>query len=504
MKTIKLTILFVILTLISLHAQTGEQQRPNIILILSDDVGFEELSTYKVLKDNKNTPNIDRMAREGVAFKTAWTQAIGGPSRALLKTGRYAPYNGAYDNKLFIPPHSRDEMMQLPTFMKILHNNGYKVGVAGKWHFPGGGSLGIHNDLLGVDEYIVYNSSPATYAKIAGIPEPQPDKDWEIATKSKIPILARYWKPMYIKNGKPLPTTINDYGPNILTNFICDFIEKNAKNDQPFLAFYPMVLAHSVHCVTPIEMANGATPSNKHYAKGTEEGRKVFKNQIKYLDLMVGKIMKKVEDAGIADNTIIIFASDNGTTASSKGRGVEYGVHVPFVVTGTGIKQRGLSDNLMDFSDVLPTLVDFAGAKLPEGKTFDGISLKPFLTGESDKTKDVIYSFPGISRLVRTKDYMLEAVCPLYNHPRGRILKVNGSYDGRGYENLTGYEEHNEIHEEFLALLKKYDYTVPEKFSNPFWQTKKQKKAFLHFQNPQIKKNHLSLPREYKFYDERF
>ena len=180
----------------------------------------------------------------------------------------------------------------------------------------------------------------------------------------------------------------------------------------------------------------------------------MFLSQINYLDKLVGKIVQTVDDAGITDNTIIIFASDNGTTASAKSKGVEYGVHVPFIVHGHKIKQRGMTSELMDFTDVLPTLADLAGATIPADKNVDGISLKPFLCGESE-TKEVIYSFPGVARLVRTKDFMLEAVSPLYEQPRGRFYKTNKSWDGPGYENIS----HNP---EYAPIRKQFDQYVSE------------------------------------------
>ena len=110
---------------------------------------------------------------------------------------------------------------------------------------------------MGVDQYVVYNSFPAAIKKLTG-ESVTPDENWEIAAISKQPILSRYWKPHLVKDGKLMKTTMKDYGPDLLTNYIKDFIKDNAKSDQPFLAFYPMVLAHSSHCITPIESGSGS------------------------------------------------------------------------------------------------------------------------------------------------------------------------------------------------------------------------------------------------------
>lgn len=482
-----------------------KNKRPNIVVILSDDVGFEEHGIYDVRKgESSKTPNIDKLGNEGVCFKTAWAQAICGPSRAMFYSGNYAANNGAYDNKIcWRPGNEKRNLDRFPNFMKVLHDAGYKTAVAGKWHNPIGGQLGVHNDLLGVDEYIVWNSMPDKIKSLTG-QTVTPDENWEIAAISKQPILSRFWKPMYVKNGELMETTMNDYGPDILAKFICDFIDENADSAEPFLAFYPMVLAHSSHCVTPFDVDNGAKPSNEHFKSGTQPGRSYFENQIRYADKLVGDIVETINKAGIADNTIIIYASDNGTTSSAKGKGVEYGVHVPFVVAGAGIKQRGMTDELLDFTDVLPTLADFAQAKVASKYNVDGRSAKDFLTGKSDATKPVIFAQPGVSSLVRTKEFMLEAVSPLYGFPNGRFYKTNGSYDGRGYENITHNEEYKKEREQFEAYLVKMSSKLPHSFDNELWKTKDLKRGYNFFNNDMRKKAHLSLPKAYQFYDPSF
>ena len=489
--------------LMSMALGLAAAEKPNIIVILSDDVGFEEFGIYGVRKEVSKTPNIDALGARGVTFQTCWGQTICGPSRAVFFSGNYALHTGRYDNKLNFIPNGHVKENNLPQFTKILHDGGYRVGFAGKWHNELAGKLGLENDKLGIDEYVYYTGA-STLEKITG-EKLVPDENWEIGALSKEVMTSRYWKPHLAKNGELMKTTMNDYGPDIYTDFICDFIERNANTKQPFLAVYPMVLAHTAHTVTPIEVAAGAKPSNKHYRKASPEGRKCFENQIRYMDKLVGKIVAKVESSGVADNTIIIYSSDNGTTASSKGRGVEYAVHVPMIVAGAGVKQRAMVSQLTDFTDVLPTIVDFAGLSIPVDKKVDGVSLKPFLMGQSEKTKPVIYAFPGISRLVRTEDFMLEALAPLYNQPKGRFYKTNGSYDGRQYENVTHNAEYAVKRKEFDKLMSLYPSVLPTDFKDPLWKNYKGlDKAVKHYQSKGQKKNHLRLPDEYQFYDSSF
>jgi arylsulfatase A len=480
------------------------KKRPNIVVILSDDVGFEEYGIYKVKKGEKsNTPIVDKLGEEGVAFKTAYAQSICGPSRAMLYSGTYAATNGAYDNKVYYDPtNQRKDKDKYANFIRVLHDAGYKTAVSGKWHNPIGGILGVDNELLGVDQYMVYNSQPKSVEKITG-DVLTPNEDWEIAAISKQPILSRYWRPAYVKDGKLLETTMEDYGPDILSDYICDFIKDNAKSDQPFLAFYPMVLAHSSHCVTPIDVAEGMEKSNVNHRHRTETGQKIFKNQIKYADNLVGKILKTIEKSGIENETIVIFTSDNGTTSSAKSKGVEYGVHIPFMVKGPGIKKRGLTDELIDFADVLPTLAEFAGTTVPSKYKVDGKSAAPFLTGKSDTTKEAIYAQPGLASIVRTKEYLLEAVCPLYGHPKGRFYKTNGSFDGRGYENITHNTTFTTQRSAFDDYLDFMSSKLPTSFEDPLWKGKL-KTGFKHFNSKQQRRSHLRLPLNYQFYDPLF
>lgn len=482
--------------------------RPNIVFILSDDAGFEEFGIYNVKKGvPSNTPNIDKLGERGVAFAHCWGQAICGPSRAMLITGNYAVHNGAYDNKLTYLPELNGQLKpnheKMPHFTRLLHDAGYRVAVSGKWHNPAGYMILNDAEKLGLDAYCTWSAYPDDFEERLGH-KLVPDDTWEIAAISGEPKISRYWKPGIIKNDKVVPTTMNDYGPDIFNEFVCEFIEESAGGDQPFLVYYTQVLPHGAHCPTPDLVAQGVPATNLSSKKGTEEGMKMFLAQVNYADKLVGQVVAKLEELGIADNTIVLYSSDNGTTSSSKSKGVEYGVHVPFMVAGAGIRQRGMTPELMDFTDVLPTLVDFAGADIPAGMNVDGTSLKPFLTGESDTTKDAIYSFPGPTRLVRTKDFMLEAVCPLYGKPRGRFYKTNGSWDGRGYENITHNPEYAAEREAFEKLLADYPSPLPESWDNPLWSDRTMQKGYKHFTNPKTEAKHLVLPSQYKFYDESF
>ena len=491
----------------------NQNSKPNIIFIVSDDVGFEEIGCYGVIDRKSVTPNIDRLSEKGVRFNTCYAQAICGPSRAMLYTGNYAVHTGEYDNKLSYlisdaqtvskrRREYRNHYQSFPCLTKVMKDGGYFVGWAGKWHHTtiAGGHVHEISKELGIDTYIEYSSSPRMYEKLVG-EKLIPDETWERAAISGEPIISRYWKPGFIKNGEIMKTNMNDYGPDILTNFICDEIKKERPNGQPFFLMYTMNLAHSAHCITPYEVESGLPPDNTHIRKGTPEGSKIFRSQVRYMDELVGRIIDTVEEQGLSEETIIIYTSDNGTTSSAKGKGVEYGVHVPFVLSGAQVNITGPTDELIDFTDILPTFAEWAGVDLSNVQ-YDGVSFASFLRGETDFTKPVIYSFPGPVRLIRTKTHLLEAVSPLYDQPNGKLYKTNGSFDGRGYENMALSDDYPKIQGEFERLKALLPSVLPESFSDIIWDREEMKKAKAHFDNDRRKRMTLSLPKNYTFYDD--
>ena len=131
----------------------------------------------------------------------------------------------------------------------------------------------------------------------------------------------------------------------------------------------------------------------KAAAKYEKKRAQRFARLIEYMDKLVGKLITKAEDLGIYENTYFIFCADNGTAVTAKDRGVERGVHVPYVVRGPGIKRLGITDELTDFSDVAPTLLEMAGISKPNDLYFDGKSQVPFLTGKSKSHRRWIYAY---------------------------------------------------------------------------------------------------------------
>ncbi len=337
---------------------------PNIVLIMADDMGYECVeanggTSYK-------TPQLNKLAKSGMRFTHCYSQPICTPSRVELMTGLYNQRNyirfGVLDPKQI-------------TFAQLLKKSGYKTCIAGKWQLEGG-MEGPHH--FGFDEYCLW--------QLARIP-----------TLTKVP--SRYPNPGLEINGKQVDFHDGSYGPDIVSDFLCDFIKRNSEG--PFLAYYPMILPH-----WPFE----PTPDGKDWdpkSPGAKQGQKnphYFADMVAYTDKMVGKLVNQLDELGIRDNTILIFICDNGTATSvtsrmgnliikgGKGLTTDAGMHVPMIVSWPGkIQGDTTCSDLVDFTDFLPTLVDLADAEIPQKLHLDGQSFLTQLLGKKSTPREWIY-----------------------------------------------------------------------------------------------------------------
>ena len=189
-------------------------ERPNLVVIMCDDVSHDMFGVYGNKK--VNTPNIDRLAAEGVTFASAWNSSLCCPARAEIMTGCYATTTGFWSNGFSIPQKDgSDDLFKFHTaFSKILNDYGYATAVAGKWHI--GGAEMQYDPILGFDEYCIWESEKEL-KHLTGIDKWNGGREWNNR-------VARYWHPCVIQNGKLIETGPEDFGPDIYTGFICDFI----------------------------------------------------------------------------------------------------------------------------------------------------------------------------------------------------------------------------------------------------------------------------------------
>jgi arylsulfatase A len=262
-----------------------------------------------------------------------------------------------------------------------LKAKGYQTCVAGKWQL--GGNAGTIRDF-GFDRHCLWNMLNYTALDTT---EVSPVKS----------MLNRYKNPTLYRDGKWHKPGPDAFGPSECTDFICEFIDKNAA--KPFLAYYPMILTHS-----PFVPAPGKTGKNK---------KANFVSMTEYMDHLLGRIIATLDKNGIREKTMIIFTGDNGTHVSitsgtgkgpvrgGKAKMTNAGTHVPFIVNWPGVIKPAKSDELVDFSDVLPTLAQAAGVDIP--KNVDGLSLLPVLRGETASRRDTAFCY-YISKSPKTAD----------------------------------------------------------------------------------------------------
>ncbi len=373
------------------HAAAAPSPKPNIVVILADDLGVECLSLYG--GKSHQTPNIDRLGAEGMRFTQCFSNPFCSPSRASLLTGRYPFKNG-----LTTVLHSlRQEDIYLhpdqPSFARQLKQVGYTTGLAGKWHVS---LLHRHNTIneFGFDQY----------------------QSWKIFDENGKKT-RRYHTPYQIQNGTVIADQIKHrYGPDVNLEFLLDFIKSSVAKKQPFLAYYTTPLPHFPWEPTPDSKDQGYRQPNPDH-KGNP---KYFPEMLAYLDKQVGQIARTLEELNVGDNTILVFLADNGTDrdlinlwgdgksiSGGKGTMTDRGTHVPLLVRWPGhIKAGSVCDDLIDFSDLLPTLCEVASAPLPSAE-IHGRSFLPQLLGNPGHPREWVHVQNDGDRHVRSRDYIL-------------------------------------------------------------------------------------------------
>lgn len=359
------------------------EPRPNIVLIMADDLGPEWISAYGA---EHKTPNIDRLATEGVRFENVYSMPICTPTRHALLTGRY-PFRTGWTDHHDAPRWGEAyfDWRREITFARVLKKAGYATAIAGKWQIN---DLRRHPRALarhGFDEHAM----------------------WTGHETGNPPSGERYWNPFFQINGRR-QTHEGKFGPDLAAGFLAGFIQRH--RDQPFLVYFPMILPHAPFTTTPANRDTSLTGTDLH------------PGMVDYVDALVGRIVAAIDDAGLREQTVIIFTCDNGSgrrltgrlngqpVRGGKGQLTEAGIRVPFIVRAPGLAEPGrVTTDLVDFSDILPTFADLAQADLPEGVTLDGRSFVPVLKGEAaeNQKRKWIYAQRGAKRVVRDKRYKM-------------------------------------------------------------------------------------------------
>ncbi|MGD9265007.1 MAG: sulfatase-like hydrolase/transferase [Lysobacterales bacterium] len=330
--------------------------RPNVILILADDIGVETIGAYG---SEYPTPNIDSIAVNGLRFDEAHATPICTPSRVRLLTGRYNYKN--YVDFAVLPQGEK-------TLAHHFRDAGYRTLVSGKWQLAGTGDAddppGTTPAEAGFDEHLV----------------------WYMQRKDKG---SRFWGPKLFDNGVERQHPPADYGPTLVNQRVIDFIGR--EDDRPFFIYYSMVLAHKPWVTTPL------TPA-------AEGDKPRFAGMIAYMDLMVGRVMQTLRELGLEDDTLVVFVGDNGThpdiTSLRNGVPVRGGkwythdaaTHVPLVLQWPDrVQGNQASSQLTEILDLFPTVLEAGGIEVPDAA--DGFSLAPSFSGAATGREWVFMKF---------------------------------------------------------------------------------------------------------------
>lgn len=354
-------ILLCICSLVCVFATSAvSANKPNIIVILADDLGYNDLSCYRsILPDQDEftptcmTPNIDKLAQEGMLFTNFYSgAAVCSPSRSALITGRNASRNGIYnwvpENS---PMHLRSEEV---TIAEMLKNQGYQTAHFGKWHLTSEGMDQPIPNEQGYDySFFTYNNAIPSHENPVN----------------------------FMQNGKPLGK-LSGYSCQLVVDEAMKWLAQRKKTEEPY---YINVWFNEPHekVAAPEELTSRHDRNASYYGA------------IENMDLAVGQLIDYLKENGLYQNTLIIFTSDNGSQVrysntpfrGEKCLNYEGGIRVPFIVKYDGVVPQGNIKNTPGhFTDVLPTLAAFTQSELPD-RNLDGTDLSKIFKNEKEEVE---------------------------------------------------------------------------------------------------------------------
>lgn len=420
-----------ILALMFAVPAAADDRPPNIVLIMADDLGYECLGANG--GTSYETPILDRLAADGVRFEHCYAQAICTPSRVKLMTGIANVRNYGIFGVL--------DTSQV-TFANLLRDAGYATGIVGKWQLGKDADLPRH---FGFDEHCL----------------------WQLFRRP-----SRYASPGMEVNGEPVNYP-GGYGPDVVADYACEFIER--QKDGPFLLYYPMIITHCPFEPTPDSADwDPASKGSKTY-KGNA---KYFGDMVTYMDKIVGRLLDQLEQSGVRDNTLVLFIGDNGTdtpvvsmcngreVAGAKGQTTDAGTRVPFIAHWPGQTPEGaVCNDLVDFSDFLPTLCAAAAVDVPASLKIDGHSFLPQLRGESGNPRQWIYCWYSRNGGPTGREFARNQRYKLYR--TGEFYDINEDVlEQRPLKLATLAGQQEGVRRQLQSALDQFTHARPEKFAN--------------------------------------
>jgi arylsulfatase A-like enzyme len=350
-------------------AQAAEPRKPNIVLILLDDLGYGDLGCYG--QQAIETPNIDALARDGMRFTDFYAGgAVCAPSRASLMTGLHTGHAPVRANAGTIPLLPEDI-----TLAEVLKGAGYATGGFGKWGLGDARTAGAPH-RQGFDRFFGYLHQMHAHSYY-------PEFLWDNDRKVELP---------GNRNG-----ATGEYSADLIAQRSLDFIRHNAS--RPFFLYFACTLPHGRFEVP------GVAPYEK---KTWTEGEKTYAAMVTRADAQVGNILRLLRELGLERDTLVMLTSDNGAHGGGdkgferfrsngdlrgeKGQLYEGGIRVPMIWRWPGRIRAGTTSRLAAaFWDLLPTISELSGASLPGGVKLDGISLAPEFLGGKTKAREFLY-----------------------------------------------------------------------------------------------------------------
>ncbi|GHC47768.1 sulfatase-like hydrolase/transferase [Roseibacillus persicicus] len=457
----------IILSSLALFAQSlGALEKPNIILVFADDISARELPLYGSSSWSPpaggdtndpayraHTPVLEQMAEEGCWIETAWAATVCSPSRAMMMTGRYAHLHKWWHNKdvgLAPEPNPKKQKWNLCDSSPIqlghvAQKAGYATYWAGKTQMPGDLRRYGYDEGCLTPGNLSDTDNPFTdfkhfYKKVDG-----KRVLFDVDTGKEVDTYQQhgwYWYPhVRLMNAKGKsgfqwwPNTeesiaefgLGTYGPDVELDFVFDYMDRQKEAGKPFFIYHCSHLGHDAwDWLNPASSSKWpGTPVIKWTGKGyerttphitgdqgkyethgtvTEPG---IHHHVNYLDYQIWLYQKKIEEMGIADNTVLIFCADNGTSGYGKSSSDrQKGTHVPLIIHAPGLTKRGKQDILVNLSDFLPTIAELTGYQLPADYEINGESLVPFLFSDKTDHRDWIYAYQKSETLIRGRKVM--------------------------------------------------------------------------------------------------
>jgi len=385
------------------------QRKPNVLLILTDDQGYGDIRSHG--NDKIDTPTMDRFSQEGVRFDRFFVSPLCAPTRASLLTGRYHLRTGASGVTRGLENMRSEEV----TIAEVLKQNGYATGCFGKWH--NGAHYPENPNGQGFDEFFGFCGG----------------------------VWFNYFDSELEHNGEMVKT--EGYITDVLTDKAIEFIRKN--RDRPFFCYVPYNAPHTP-CQVPDKYFD------KYVGRGLDEKNACFYGMIENIDDNFERILGKLREFNLEEDTIVIFITDNGPNgnrynANMRGKKSsvdEGGVRVPCFIRWPERLQPGmLIEENASHIDMLPTIADLCG--VPVGKTLplDGKSVKPLMEGQSEGWQDrMIFTFPALKKLTPQSPGAVRT-------QRWRAIKSKGNW--KLYDIMADPEQKTNIANQHPGILTK-------------------------------------------------